>query len=135
MVLIGEAARRSGVGVETIRYYERTGVVPAPGRSASGRRAYREQDISRLRFIRRCRDLGFPLSDCKSLAGLAGDGLACTQAQQLGRKHLEAIQAKRAELDRLEAALAHLMQACGSGRESCSLLEALAERPDDDWPF
>ncbi|NCQ25511.1 MAG: MerR family transcriptional regulator, partial [Roseovarius sp.] len=56
MIAIGEAARQSGVAIETIRYYERAGIVPKPGRGANGRRAYTPEDVARLRFVRRCRD-------------------------------------------------------------------------------
>ena len=72
MLPIGDAARQSGVTIETIRYYEREGVVPPPDRSASGRRLYDAAGIARLRFIKRCRDLGFSLSVTKTLLDTNG---------------------------------------------------------------
>ena len=71
MATIGEASRRSGINIETIRYYEREGVVPRPGRSASGRRVYTDDEVAVLAFVKRCRDMGFPLSACRC-AGVAG---------------------------------------------------------------
>ncbi len=65
MFAIGEASRRSGVSVETIRYYEREGITAKPGRAANGRRLYSDAEISELAFIKRCRDLGFSLPDVR----------------------------------------------------------------------
>ncbi|UWQ32382.1 MerR family transcriptional regulator [Leisingera sp. M527] len=67
MTAIGEASRQSGVSVETIRYYEREGIVPKPQRAPNNRRLYSARDVGRLRFLKRSRDLGFPLADAKTL--------------------------------------------------------------------
>lgn len=130
MAAIGEASRRSGVGIETIRYYERAGVVAKPGRTASGRRDYGDADIATLRLVRRCRDLGFPLADAVALLGLAqgrahGARPDCAAAERLGRGHLVAVRDKIAELRRLEAALGELIDNCAEGRADCPLLDAL----------
>ena len=66
MFTIGKASEQSGVNIETIRYYEREGIVPKPGRSAGGRRLYSSDEIAKLRFVRRCRDLGFPISNIQT---------------------------------------------------------------------
>ncbi|OUS34178.1 hypothetical protein A9Q94_17205 [Rhodobacterales bacterium 56_14_T64] len=135
MVTIGEAARRSGVGIELIRYYERTGVVAGPERSPAGRRQYNADEIHALRFIRRCRDLGFSLAEAKSLLGLASStGLACGEAQSVGQHHLKGIQKKICDLQQMEAAMVQLMRPCHSGQQDCSMLETLLQGSESDWP-
>lgn len=126
MVAIGEASRLSGVSIETIRYYEREGIISKAGRTASGRRTYSDAEISELRFIRRCRDLGFSIHDAIALRGLANDPeSACESVEQLGRKHLADVRAKLAELRQLETALAELVTNCAKGQRSCPMLNAL----------
>ncbi len=126
MVPIGEAARQSGVHVETIRYYEREGIIPPPGRAASGRRLFAPEDVARLRFIRRCRSLGFSIADIRALMGLGGaEGASCAEIGAIGRAQLEQVRARMAELARLEAALAELVAECREGRTACPMLEGL----------
>ena len=128
MIAIGEAARRSGVSIETIRYYEREGVVPAPRRAANGRRVYSEKEVGRLRFIRRCRDLGFSISVAKALLSLSqGENENCAVVKDIGSAHLNEVRSKIAELKALEAALKELTANCQSGSTSCQMLEALAK--------
>ena len=123
---IGEAARQSGVSIETIRYYEREGIVPAPGRAPSGRRLYSRDEIGRLRFVKRCRDLGFAIAEIRSLMKLAdGTDNSCADAGRLGRAQLVETRKKLAELARLEAALSELVESCDSGRTECAMLTAL----------
>ena len=81
MLSIGEASKRSGVHIETIRYYEREGILPPAERTASGRRCYDPQAIARLRFfVRRCRDLGFPMAEMRALLALTGEETPCAEA-------------------------------------------------------
>ena len=121
MHAIGEASRRSGVGIETIRYYERAGIVGRPGRSL-----YSDVEIGRLRFVRKCRDLGFPIADVRALAALAGGGgLSCATVAGIGAAHLLAVRQKIDELERLRVALEDLIESCGSGHSACPMLEAL----------
>lgn len=128
--VIGEAARQSGVAVETIRYYERAGVIPPPPRSAAGRRLFSPDDVARLRFIRRCRDLGFALSDIRQLMALANSpAAACAEAEEIGRRHLREIRDKRAALERLEAAMDALLRGCREDRPDCALLRGLMRPP------
>lgn len=130
MVAIGEASRLSGVTVETIRYYERAGITSKPGRTASGRRAYSDADIAGLRFIKRCRDLGFSIRDAVTLRNLAADReSACETVERLGQSHLADVRRKIADLQRLETALAELVSNCSQGRRDCPMLDALME-PD-----
>lgn len=126
MYAIGEAARRSGVTIETIRYYERRGVVPQPQRAASGRRLYNREGIARLRFVKRCRDLGFPLDDVRTLLALAdGEGSTCGQVSTLGKRHLRQVRARLADLERLEAALVDLLSDCAREDAHCPALRRL----------
>lgn len=127
MIAIGEAARQSGVPIETIRYYERESVVAAPRRAANGRRVYSEKEVGRLRFIKRCRDLGFSIAEAKGLLSLSeGDNDNCAMVKDIGTTHLSAVRSKIAELKALEAALKQLTANCKAGSVSCQMLEALA---------
>ena len=126
MVAIGEAAQRSGVGIETIRYYEREGIVPKPPRAANGRRDYPDALIANLRFIKRCRDLGFPLREAKGLLALSqGDQVNCQDVQNIGHAQLGEVRTKIAELKMLEAALVELTSNCENGSTSCPMLDRL----------
>ncbi|MES0828494.1 MerR family transcriptional regulator [Ruegeria sp. SCP11] len=126
MFAIGEASRQSGVGIETIRYYEREGIVPKPERASNNRRMYFTRDIGRLRFLKKCRDLGFPLADVKTLLDLSeGDVEDCQSVKQLAELHVFNVRAKIDELRRLEAALVELTANCDSGNVSCPMLSKL----------
>jgi len=126
MIAIGEASRLSGVSIETIRYYEREGIISKAGRTASGRRSYSNVEISEIRFIKRCRDLGFSIQDAVALRGLATTPAgACETVERLGRQHLADVQTKIAELQRLELALTELVSNCSEGRHVCPMLGAL----------
>ena len=126
MIAIGEASRLSGVSIETIRYYEREGIVSKAGRTASGRRAYSDAEISELRFIKRCRDLGFSIPDVVALRNLAAaPSNSCEPVERLGRKHLAEVRAKMKELRQLEKALAELISNCANGKSDCPMLDAL----------
>ncbi|MFY2765435.1 MerR family transcriptional regulator [Arenimonas sp. MALMAid1274] len=124
---IGEVATASGCHLETIRYYERIGLLPAPARTASGYRAYSTQDVQRVRFITRGRDLGFSLDEIRSLLRLTEDpDLSCEKADELARQHLTGIRQRIDELRRMERELLSTVQACAGGRRAaCSILEAL----------
>ncbi|MCR9089702.1 MAG: MerR family transcriptional regulator [Rhodobacteraceae bacterium] len=126
MVAIGEAARLSGVSIETIRYYEHEGLVAKAGRTASGRRTFSKASIYELRFIKRCRDLGFSIHDAVALRSLANEPAnACETVGQLDRNHLTDVRAKIAELRRLESALIELVANCAKEQHDCPMLDAL----------
>lgn len=130
MHTIGEASQISGVHIETIRYYERCGVLPAPARAANGRRFYGQADIGRLCFIKRCRDLGFGLSDVTALLALAeGEETDCNAAQVVADRHIRVIHTRIEELERLERALAELTGNCATGSASCPMLNELMVPP------
>lgn len=129
MTTIGRAARASGVPVETIRYYERAGVIPAPPRSGSGRRVYGESHIARLRLIRHCRDLGFSLADARVLLALSENETGnCDEVRAVAECHLAEVRRKIRDLRRLEAALAELVRDCRRGRADCPALRMLSDQ-------
>lgn len=125
---IGEVARRAEVGVETVRFYERQGLLEEPERRASGYRQYDDEAVAVLRFIRRAKELGFTLKEIKGLLALRLDASA-TRAevrQQAGAKVAD-IEARIADLQRMRDVLAKLVKKChGDGAASgCPILEAL----------
>lgn len=126
MAAIGEASRRSGVGIETIRWYERAGVLPRAARRANGRRDYSEQEIAWLRFLKTCRDLGFPLADARRLLGLArADAPDCAAVASLCQSHRRDIHRRIAELQALDAALAALAEDCEAGKPGCPMIDRI----------
>ena len=125
---IGELARRAGVDVQTVRYYEREGLIEAPSRTASGYRAYGPQHAERLNFIRRCRSLDMPVGEIKRLIALSRDPrVSCDEVDRLVRAHLDRVRAKRAALEALERQLSSLGAQCASGQRvaDCGILEEL----------
>jgi MerR family mercuric resistance operon transcriptional regulator len=127
MATIGEASERSGVKVETIRYYERIGIMPRPQRGANGRRMYDEKAQARLAFIRRARDLGFSLDDVRALLTLADQKAPCREAHALTTRHLDAVRAKIRALRRLDKTLTETASRCARAPAPCPIIEALAE--------
>lgn len=127
---IGAVAKRAGVAIDTIRYYEREGLLPEPLRRASGYRHYNESVISRLRFIRRAKDLGFTLEEIRDLLALSADRHRGVKAvKQRAQQRLASIDARIAELMRIRKGLEQLIEACpGHGDpEYCPILQALAD--------
>ena len=124
---IGEVSAASGCHIETIRYYERIGLMTSPARTESGYRQYRDADVERLRFITRGRALGFSLEVIASLLRLAEEtDLPCSDVDRLARTHLVDVQRRIADLQCMEHELQCTIESC-SGREraSCSILGAL----------
>lgn len=128
---IGVLSSRSGVNVETIRYYERIGLLAKPRRTAGGYRLYRLADIERLAFIRRTRDLGFSLDDVRRLLDLAdGKSRSCRRVRDIAAMHLADVRSKLGDLHRMERVLVNLVSACADGTlPACPLLESLAHAP------
>jgi len=128
---IGEAAAASGVSAKMIRYYESIGLVRAAGRTASGYRIYDESDVNRLRFVRRARDLGFPVERIRLLLDLWGDrARSNAEVRDLAAEQVAALAQRIAELEAMRKTLLHLVQAChGDGRPDCPILEDLATPP------
>lgn len=126
---IGVLSKRSGVNIETIRYYERVGLLPKPARSAGGYRLYQTGDSNRLCFIRRARDLGFPLDEIRRLLDLADQkSRSCRRVHEIAVEHLAEVHAKIGDLRRMERVLANMVKACVQGTmPACPLLETLAQ--------
>lgn len=123
---IGALAQRAGVHLETIRYYQRRGLVGEPDRPFGGVRRYTEDHIGRLHFIRHAQELGFRLDDVGELLKLE-DGAHCREARTLGERRLADVRRKLSDLQRIESALATLVDRCGStrGRVRCPLIASL----------
>jgi len=127
---IGAVAKRVGVAIDTIRYYEREGLLPEPERRASGYRSYDEGAVRQLRFIRRAKDLGFTLEEIRDLLALSADRHRGVKAvKQRAEQRLAAIDARIAELTRVRDGLEQLVDACpGHGSpEQCPILRALVD--------
>ena len=125
---IGELARQAGVDVQTVRYYEREGLLEAPARTGSGYRAYGPEHLERLNFVRHCRSLDMPLAEIKRLIELSTEkSISCDEVNALVRSHLGRVQAKRKSLEALEKQLAALNAQCESGHRvaDCGILEEL----------
>jgi Hg(II)-responsive transcriptional regulator len=130
---IGQVARRAGVGVETVRFYERQGLLEEPARRASGYRQYDEDAVTRLRFIRRAKELGFSLGEIAELLALRSDpGATREDVRRRARAKLGAIDAKIRDLQRIRQALLRLTESCqGEGPATdCSILGALDGGPE-----
>lgn len=132
---IGEAATASGCHIETIRYYERVGLLPRPARTSSGYRQYTDGQVQRLRFIIRGRELGFSLDEIRSLLALADDeSLSCGDVDRLARQHLDEIRVRVHELTRMAQELERTITGCRVGRRAqCTILDAL-RAPTKDTP-
>jgi len=127
---IGQLSRLSGVNIETIRYYERIKMLPAPPRTTSGRRVYDATHLRMLAFIRRARELGFSLNEIRALIRLGGpDKASCREVRAIAAHHLEGIRAKLDDLRKLERLLARTVAQC-SGRTvpDCPVLDILDVR-------
>lgn len=127
---IGQVARQAGVGVETVRYYEREGLIPAPPRTASGYRHYPLDSIRRLAFIRHAKALGFSLADIRELLALRAEpGASSEPVKQLAEAKLIEIKEKILALQRMAETLEHLIEQCPGHVPTveCPILDALAE--------
>ena len=124
---IGELAKATGTKAETIRYYERSGLLPRPARQSNGRRIYGETDVRRLGFIRHARDLGFELANVRSLLALQEQPEAsCEDASRLAGAQLEAVESRIARLQKLRGELSRMISECHQGRVAeCRIIEAL----------
>jgi len=129
MQAIGAVAKRTGLKIPTIRFYEQEGLIAAPPRTDSGRRLYSEADIGRLSFIRHARALGFELDDIRSLLDLSDHPeWSCSEADLIARKHLAEIEARLAQLTALRVELSRIVKSCAGGRAGdCRIIETLTD--------
>ena len=124
---IGQLARSIGVNVETIRYYQRIGLIDLPAKPHSGYRSYNDRDLRRLRFIRRAQRLGFSLEDIRALLELSSSD--CQQVKKLALETLDLVKGKLRQLRRIESALTKTIEQCAKRRTSevCPIIQTLAE--------
>jgi MerR family mercuric resistance operon transcriptional regulator len=127
MMRIGALAKRSGCKIETVRYYEREGLLPTPPRTKAGYRTYTEKDLDRLGFIARGRALGFGLQEIRELIGLEENPqLSCADVDRIARHHREKVRLKIEQLTSLDRVLDQLLSECSGGeRSQCQILRAL----------
>jgi MerR family mercuric resistance operon transcriptional regulator len=124
---IGVLAKAAGVHVETVRYYQRRGLLEVPKRELGSVRRYDEYAVKRLRFVRRAQELGFTLEEVKSLIQL-GDVPNCRGARELAARKLDLVNARLTDLRRMQDALRRLIAQCDSGRKRrCRVIESLSE--------
>ena len=130
MMLIGELSRETGVHIETIRYYERVGVLPKARRLSNGRRVYGEDDARRLSLVRHARALGFDLNSVQALLDLRDHpDRSCKAASRLAATQLATVEARLGELKELRDVLAHLAGACANGRAAdCLVIDNLCSK-------
>ena len=126
-ILRAQLARKTGCNLETIRYYEKVGLLPPPPRSANGYRVYSPDLTQRLRFILRARDIGFSMEETRSLLALTDTGTqTCAEVKHKTEVQLEDVRAKIADLRRMERILANAAAKCSGGEvPECPVLEAL----------
>jgi Cu(I)-responsive transcriptional regulator len=129
---IGELARRAGSNAETIRYYERIGLLPKPPRTSGNYRDYGSAHADRLAFIRHARSLGFELQDVRTLLALTDEpDRDCCEVDQIASVHLLTVERKLQRLERLRSELQNMIAQCRGGQVSdCRIIDALSDHQD-----
>lgn len=126
---IGALATHTGTNVPTIRYYEEIGLLPEARRSSNGRRFYRDADLKRLTFIKRCRDFGFPIEQVRELVNLLEDGdRSCIEVRDLAQMRFDIVRAKLQGMRQLEASLVSFVESCAEAcckgpTRDCNIIE------------
>ncbi len=131
----GQLSKNTGCNAETIRYYEKTGIMPEPARSAAGYRLYHQNHEQRLRFIMRGRELGFATKDLKNLLDLVDRKVvSCGEVSNLARKHLKLVHKKIHDLKSIETTLSKILRTC-SGKDvpECPLIDDLFFGSEETW--
>lgn len=128
MLTIGQLAKAGGVNVETVRYYQRRGLLREPGKPTTGQRRYSGNDVSRLRFIKRAQVLGFSLDEVGTLLSLEGAD-CCHETHDLATRKLVLIDAKIGDLANMRKALVRLVEQCEMGNQEgdCPIIQTLLE--------
>ncbi len=124
---IGEMSRQTGVHIETIRYYERIGIIPKPDRTEGGNRQYNHDQLKRLSFVKRCRDLGFTLDEIRAFLEMVDrDDFTCGEVHGRTMSHLRNIKKKLSDLKRMEKTLKSMSAQCSKGdMPECPIIETL----------
>jgi MerR family mercuric resistance operon transcriptional regulator len=135
LLTIGKVAKQAGIGVETVRFYERQGVISQPSRRQSGYRQYPPETVTQICFVKRAKELGFTLKEIKSLLSLrASPESPCSNVRRQAEAKIAGVQQKIRDLRKIEKALRKLLTAC-SGRgpvTACPILDAMEGRPRED---
>ena len=123
----GALAKRTGVNIETVRYYEKIGLMPEPRRSSGGHRVYGSVDLRRLLFIKRCRDLGFALKETRDLLGLVDGGdYTCAEVLSRTSNHLTDVDTKIRDLSKMRGTLKQMIAKCSGGQvPHCPIIDDL----------
>ena len=123
----GELARRTGVNLETIRYFERVGILPDPPRTDGGHRIYDETHVRTLGFVRRARNLGFSADEVRTIMNLGGPGKACCAGvRDIAAHHLEQVRSKISDLIEIERLLARTIEHCAGGSDpDCAVIDMI----------
>lgn len=126
---IGQVAYEASVNIETIRYYERLGLIPEPPRTESGYRIFSPEVVHRIRFIKHSQDLGFTLAEIRKLLTLTdSENYSCWEVQQFASQKLEEIEIKILNLQNIKNILQDLLSKCGEGQfNGCPIIEKLSE--------
>ena len=129
---IGQLSAQAGVNIETIRYYEKEGLLPDPPRSEGGHRLYSEAHLKRLFFIRRSRELGFTLNEIRGLLELVdGETYTCAEVKALTLDHAQDVKRKIADLRKLEKVLRSMAAECDGGAvPACPVIDVLFDTSD-----
>lgn len=129
-MLIGRLSEQTGCNIETVRYYERIGVMPKPPRTAGGHRVYADDHVKRLTFILRSRELGFTLAQVRDLLALVdGNDYSCDEVKAVTVAHADEVRRKIKDLNRLKRVLDDMAAQCDLGAvPDCPVIEALFER-------
>ncbi|WP_184036506.1 MerR family DNA-binding protein [Sphingomonas endophytica] len=132
MLTIGDLGKATNTKVETVRYYERIGLLPKPVRSSGNYRTYGAAELGRLSFIRRARDLGFSLDQVRALLSLSDDRTCdCAGVDRIANEHLREVDRKLADLTALRRELKAVIESCDGGTVAeCRIIEALAPSAD-----
>ena len=126
---IGQLSRLTGVGIETIRYYEKISLLPKPPRTEGGHRLYSKDNFKKLIFIRRSRELGFTLEETRNLLSMVDGGYTCGQMQKAAVDHLKTIRSKIKDLRRMERTLADTAARCkGGAAPDCPIVDVLSRQ-------
>ena len=128
---IGTMSKLTGVNIETVRYYERIALMPKPDRTPGGNRQYNHDQLKRLAFIKRSRELGFSIDEIRALLGMVDqDGVSCGEVHRMTVDHLEAVRDKIFSLKKLEKVLSGMASECARGDvPDCPILDTLFEEP------
>lgn len=133
MLTIGQVADKAAVNVQTIRYYERRGLLPTPRRTAAGYRQYGADAVARLRFVKHAQELGFSLLEIQELLGLrVRHGAACDAVERKTRQKIVVVQQRIRDLRRMKGTLERLAASCAARRptDDCPILEVLEDHGD-----